>query len=391
MTPRPLCTLEILARLVAFDTTSRNSNMDLLAFIQSHLADHGVDSHLIPSEDGRKANLYATIGPTDRGGVMLSGHTDVVPVDDQDWHSDPFAVLERDGRLYGRGTTDMKSFIAVALALVPEMIAAPLVTPIHFAFSYDEEVGCLGVRRLIDMLNDQPAKLRPRLCLVGEPTGMEVVIAHKGKHGCDARVRGLEAHSSLAPQGVNAVDYAAELVTFIAKLAHRLADEGPFDTEFDIPHTTLHTGVITGGTALNIVPGECRIQFEIRSLPTDDHTRLLDAIQAFVETALHPRMRAIDPTCGIVITERVSFPALDTRPDADVVAFVKALAGRNDHAKVAFGTEAGLFQTRADIPAVVCGPGHIAQAHKPNEFISLEQIHQCETVLRRLIARCRQP
>jgi len=379
---------EMIARLVGFDTTSRESNLTLMAFIQDYLAGHGVDSHLVPSEDGRKANLYATIGPEDRGGVLLSGHTDVVPVDGQDWHTAPFAVSEQNGRLHGRGTTDMKSFIAVALALVPEMTAAPLATPIHFALSYDEEVGCLGVRRLIAMLNGAPQALRPRLCLVGEPTGMAVVIAHKGKRGYDVQVRGLEAHSSLAPQGVNAIEYAAELIAFMKGLARRLEAEGPFDADFDIPHTTLHTGVIAGGTVLNIVPGDCRFAFEIRSLPSDDHTRLLDAIQGFIETDLHPRMKAIDPACGITITEGAAFPALDTRADADVVAFAKALTGRNDHAKVAFGTEAGLFQETAGIPTVVCGPGHIAQAHKPNEFIALDQVAQCETMLRRLIERC---
>lgn len=379
---------EMIARLVGFDTTSRESNLDLMAFVQDYLAGHGVESRLVPSEDGRKANLFATIGPGDRGGVLLSGHTDVVPVDGQDWRTDPFTVIEKDGRLYGRGTTDMKSFIAVALTLVPEMTRASLKTPIHFAFSYDEEVGCIGVRRLIAMLNGEPPALRPRLCLVGEPTGMAVVIAHKGKRGYDVHVRGLEAHSSLAPQGVNAIEYAAELIAFMKGLARRLEAEGPFDTDFDIPHTTLHTGVIAGGTALNIVPRDCRFTFEIRSLPNDDHTRLLDIIQGFIDTDLHPRMKAIDPACGISITEGAAFPALDTRADDDVVAFAKALTGRNDHAKVAFGTEAGLFQDSADIPTVVCGPGHIAQAHKPNEFIALDQVDHCEAVLRRLIARC---
>nr|WP_281392972.1 acetylornithine deacetylase [Roseospira goensis] len=376
---------EMLGRLVGFDTTSRNSNLDLMAFVQDYLSQHGVASRLVPSEDGQKANLYATIGPTDRGGVMLSGHTDVVPVDGQDWHTDPFTLTERDGRLYGRGTTDMKGFVAVALAMVPDFVAAPLTTPVHLAFSYDEEVGCIGVRRLIDMLNGQA--VRPSLCIVGEPTSMEVVIAHKGKRSYAVHVRGLEAHSSLAPRGVNAIEYAAELIAHMKGMARRLEADGPFDPEFDIPHTTIHVGTIQGGTALNIVPLDCRFRFEFRYLPTDDHARLLAEIQDFVDAELHPRMHAVDPSTGITITEATAFPALDTRADADVVAFAKALAGRNDHAKVAFGTEAGLFQTTADVPTVVCGPGSIAQAHKPNEFIEAAHLDRCEDFMRRLIGR----
>jgi acetylornithine deacetylase len=244
--------LALINTLVGFDTVSAKSNLALIEFLSGRLGEHGVEARLVHDETGGKANLYATIGPQDRPGVMLSGHSDVVPVAGQDWSSDPFTVRQGDGRLYGRGTADMKSFLAVALAHVPAMVAADLNTPIHLAVSYDEEVGCIGVRRLLDMLNGLPVK--PAICIIGEPTGMKVVVGHKGKRATRVHVSGLECHSSLAPQGVNAVDYAAELVVFLRRLARRQAEQGRHDTAYEVPTTTIHTGRITGGTALNIVP-----------------------------------------------------------------------------------------------------------------------------------------
>ncbi len=279
----------------------------------------------------------------------------------------------------------MKGFIAIALAHVPEMLRRGLKTPIHLAFSYDEEIGCVGVRHLIDLINRLP--VRPRMAFIGEPTEMQVIVAHKGKADARVRVRGFECHSSLAPTGVNAIQYAAELITHIAGVARRVAGDGPFDTEFDVPHSTLHTGVIQGGTALNIVPKDCWFDFEIRNLPQQDPQPLMDEIVAFARRELEPRMQAVQKDTGFVFEPGVHYPGLDMRPDDEAVTLAKALAGQNSHAKVAFGTEAGLFQRDAQIPCVVCGPGSIAQAHKPDEFISLDQMAAGHGFMARLLDR----
>ena len=378
-----LRSLDLIKTLIAFDTTSRESNLELIAFIQEYLTGHGVESMLVHNEDGTKANLYATIGDQDKAGVMLSGHTDVVPVDGQAWDTDPFQVTEKDEKFYGRGTADMKSFIAIALAFVPEFLSRRLKTPIHLAFSYDEEVGCIGVRRLIDKLKEMPVK--PAMCIVGEPTSMQVVTGHKGKRSFIASVRGLESHSALAPLGVNAVEYAAELITYMKNMARRIEAEGPFDELYEITHTTVHTGVISGGVQLNIVPNACRVEFEFRYLANHDPDALEAEIREYAKDTLEPKMHAVSAETGIDIECYNDMPGLEMDPGEDVVAFVKALAGRNDHAKVAFGTEAGLFHTRVQIPTVVCGPGDIAVAHKPNEFIPLDQIAKGEDFMRRLL------
>ena len=378
-----LRSLDLIKTLIAFDTTSRESNLELIAFIQEYLTGHGVESMLVHNEDGTKANLYATIGDQDKAGVMLSGHTDVVPVDGQAWDTDPFQVTEKDEKFYGRGTADMKSFIAIALAFVPEFLSRRLKTPIHLAFSYDEEVGCIGVRRLIDKLKEMPVK--PAMCIVGEPTSMQVVTGHKGKRSFIANVRGLESHSALAPLGVNAVEYAAELITYMKNMARRIEAEGPFDELYEITHTTVHTGVISGGVQLNIVPNACRVEFEFRYLANHDPDALEAEIRKYTKDTLEPKMHAVSAETGIDIECHNDMPGLEMDPGEDVVAFVKALAGRNDHAKVAFGTEAGLFHTRVQIPTVVCGPGDIAVAHKPNEFIPLDQIAKGEDFMRRLL------
>ena len=377
--------LALISTLVGFDTVSAKSNLALIEFLSGRLAEHGVEARLVHDETGGKANLYATIGPQDRPGVMLSGHSDVVPVAGQDWSSDPFTVRQGDGRLYGRGTADMKSFLAVALAHVPAMVAADLKTPIHLAVSYDEEVGCIGVRRLLDMLNGLPVK--PAICIIGEPTGMKVIVGHKGKRATRVHVSGLECHSSLAPQGVNAVDYAAELVVFLRRLARRQAEAGRSDPAYEVPTTTIHTGRITGGTALNIVPKDCHFDFEIRNLPEEDPEPLMEEVRRFARERLEPEMRAVSPDCGIAFEALSGYPGLDTDPGEEVVSFVKSLAGANRHGKISFGTEGGLFQRTAGIPTVVCGPGEIAQAHKPDEWIALDQISLAERFMARLIAR----
>ena len=257
--------LDMIRRLIAFDTTSRNSNLDLIHDVRDYLAGLGIEAELVHDESGGKANLYATLGPKDRGGIALSGHTDVVPIDGQDWDSDPWATEEKGGKLYGRGTCDMKSFIAIALAQLPRFAERELTTPLHLCFSYDEEVGCIGVRRLLDQL--APLEVKPRLCIIGEPTDMKVINAHKGKFSMRCRLRGYESHSSLAPTGVNAIDYAAKLIVRLAEMAAEKAENGPFDAQYDVAHTTVHTGVIEGGTALNIVPRDCFFDFEFRTPP----------------------------------------------------------------------------------------------------------------------------
>jgi acetylornithine deacetylase len=381
--PNPAA-IDMIRRLVAFDTTSRDSNLALIDYVRDYLKKLGIESQLVFDETGKKANLFATFGPDDRPGLMLSGHTDVVPVDGQDWATDPFAVTQKDGLLYGRGTCDMKSFIAVLLAMAPDFASAKLKAPLHFAFSYDEEVGCIGVRRLITELGKR--KVKPMACVVGEPTSMKVIRAHKGKLSARAHVHGFECHSSLAPKGVNAIQYAAETITYISRMAKRIAENGPFDREYDIPHTTCHTGVIQGGTALNIVPKDCWFDFEFRHLPADDPEKLYQEVRDFAEKQLQPEMRKIHRDTGFSWEQLSSFPGLETSEDAEVTQLAKAASGGNATAKVAFGTEAGLFD-QSGIPTIICGPGSIEQAHKPNEFVAIEQVAQCETFLRRLVER----
>jgi len=373
----------MIRRLVAFDTTSRESNLALIDFVRSYLDDFHVTSELVFDAERRKANLYATIGAADRGGIMLSGHTDVVPVDGQDWDSDPFTLRDEDDRLVGRGASDMKSFIAIVLAMVPDFIAARAATPIHLAFTYDEEVGCLGVRGLIDLLAKRPVK--PRCCIIGEPTLMRPVVSHKGKRSLRCHVHGHASHSALSHAGVNAVEIAADLVSHIRRIARRKRDEGPFDPGFMPPYTTVHTGTIAGGTALNIVPRECRFDFEIRHLPGDDPDRIEAELREHAASLL-PEMRGVSAETGIVLDAYNAIPALATPLDSEVVQLAQSLTGANDAGKVSFGTEGGLYQ-QAGIPTVICGPGSIEQAHRPNEWIALDQVRQCEDFLRRLITR----
>ena len=383
--PKPSqAALEMIRQLIAFDTTSRNSNLELIHFVRDYLAGLGVESELIQGDDKEKANLFATLGPTDRPGIALSGHTDVVPIDGQEWDSDPWTVMEQGGKLYGRGTCDMKSFVAVALAHAQRFLEAEPKTPIHYCFSYDEEVGCLGVRPMLKRLAAR--EIRPIMAIVGEPTDMKVINAHKGKLSYRCHVRGLECHSSLAPTGVNAIEYAARLIGKLMEMAERKAKGGPFDQEYDIPHTTVHTGIISGGTALNIVPKDCYFDFEFRTLPEESEAALLEEVQDYAVSVLEPAMQRIDPDSGFRFEFLSSFPGLDTPGDHEVVQLAKALTGANATSKVAFGTEAGLF-SQHDMPAVICGPGSIEQAHKPNEFVALEQVALCEAFMERLAER----
>lgn len=377
-------TLDIIKKLVSFDTTSRDSNLALIEWVRDYLRNLGVASHLVFDASGKKANLWATIGPADGPGLVLSGHTDVVPIDGQEWTVPAFEPGEKDGRLYGRGTTDMKSFVGVCLSLAPDFVRRKLRAPIHFAFSYDEEVGCLGVRGL---LADLAARgIRPMGCVVGEPTNMKVIRAHKGKLSLRAHVRGFECHSSLAPRGVNAVQYAARAIGRLIEMGERFAKNGPYDREFDIPYTTVHVGTIRGGTALNIVPKDCSFDFEFRHLPVHDPRALFAEFERFVRSELEPAMKSVHADTGFSFEELSNFPGLAGDEDAEITQAAKAASGGNATGKVAFGTEAGLFEA-SGIPTVICGPGDIDQAHKPDEFIALEQIAQCEQFVRRLVER----
>src|SRR5579875_1279419 len=381
---KTLSSVEMIRKLVGFDTTSRESNLALIEFARDWLDGFGVRSELVFDATRRKASLYATVGPEDKAGIMLSGHSDVVPVDGQDWHSEPFKAVEKDGRLYARGSSDMKSFIAVALAMVPEFVAVGPKTPIHLGITYDEEVGCLGVRPLIAALARRT--VRPRLCIIGEPTMMQPVIANKGKRSYVCRVRGHESHSALAHAGVNAVETAAEIVAHIRAMARRRRENGPFDRAFAPPYSTINVGTIAGGTALNIVPRDCRFEFEIRDLPDDD----ADAVRAEIERFAHgllPEMRAVSGDAAIEFDELNVTPPLSTAPDAEAVQLAQALSGANATGKVSYTTEGGLYQ-QGGIPTVICGPGSIEQAHRPDEFIALDQVKQCEAFMRRLLERC---
>ncbi|MFJ3153270.1 acetylornithine deacetylase [Pseudomonas protegens] len=372
---------ELLARLVGFATVSRDSNLELIGFIRDYLASHGVHSELIYNPERTKANLFASIGPEDRGGVVLSGHTDVVPVDGQAWSVEPFVLSEREGRLYGRGTADMKGFIASVLAAVPGLTRRRLRLPVHLAFSYDEEVGCLGVRPMLERMQQRPHK--PLLCLIGEPTELRPVLGHKGKLAMRCQVRGAACHSAYAPYGVNAIEYAARLIGKLGEIGSRLAQPEHHDPRFDPPFSTVQTGTIQGGRALNIVPAECQFDFEVRTLPGYDAQAVVDQLQGYAREQLLPQMQAVQADTGIALQPLSAYPGLATAADSEAAELLALLSGSRDFGTVAFGTEGGLFH-QAGIPTVVCGPGSMDQGHKPDEFISLEQLHACDALLLRL-------
>ena len=374
-------TLAMIRRLVGFNTTSRESNLELIDWVRDYLEQNNVPSRLTFDDDGRKANLFATVGPSIDGGIVLSGHTDVVPVDGQNWTSDPWSVVESGDRLIGRGVCDMKSFIAVALALLPDMTSRKLSRPLHFALSYDEEVGCIGVRRLIrDLAN---LEYKPGGCIVGEPTGMELVVAHKGKRSYRCRVRGFECHSALTPNGVNAVEIAAELIAHLRRMALRFREHGQFDSDYDVAFTTVHVGTVKGGTALNIVPKDCEFLFEFRFLPFDDPDKLLGEIES-VAARLTSEMRAVAPETGITFEQLSELPGFDTGADSAIADLGRCCNHGTRTNKVSFGAEASLFHN-AGIPTILCGPGHIAQAHQPDEWISIEQVAHCEDFMHALL------
>jgi acetylornithine deacetylase len=376
--------LELIRTLVGFDTTSRDSNLGLIHWVRDYLAAHGIVSQLTFDDDRRKANLFATLpaqdGNATTGGLVLSGHTDVVPVDDQPWDTPPFEATIAGDRIHGRGVTDMKSFSAIALAQVPDLLRRGLGRPLHFALSYDEEVGCIGVRRLI---TDIAARgVRPAGCIIGEPSGMRVVIAHKGKKSYRCRVRGHEAHSALTPHGVNAVQVASEIVSFLTQMGRRFRELGPFDAAYEVPFTTVHTGVMRGGTALNIVPRDCRFDFEFRHLPSEDPDAMLTEVKRFA-AALLPEMHAVDASTYIEFDPLSATPGFESHGHNPIAEMGKRCSGSTDFGKVSFGSEAALFHN-AGMQTIICGPGHIAQAHQPNEWVTLSQLALCEAFMRRL-------
>ena len=373
---------DLLAKIIAFDTTSAKSNLDLIAFVQDYLDGHGIASTLVPNGDDKKACLFATIGEGE-GGVGLSGHSDCVPVTGQSWTSDPFTLTERDGKLYGRGACDMKGFIACALASVPLFKSAPLAEPIHLLLSYDEEVGCLGVRPMIARLGQDLR--RPRVVIVGEPTSMQVIDGHKCIDVFRTTVTGKEAHSSMPAIGVNAISAASKLVEEIDRMAAEVT-KTENDPHFDPPHSTVMVAMVDGGTAPNIVPRNCDVLWQLRGLPGTKAKDISARLAAFADRALLPDMRAVAPNATVDTKTETAVPAFSAGPESEAVSLAMTLTGANRTCGVSYATEAGLFQD-AGCPAVVCGPGSIEQAHAADEFVSKAQIESCLEFLAKLTDR----
>lgn len=376
--------LVLLADLLGQRTVTRESNLALITYVRELLGAHGIASTLVMDDTGTKANLFASTGPEDVPGVVLSGHTDVVPVEGQAWTVPPFEFTQRDGRVYGRGSADMKGFIACALHALIEASKLRLKRPLQLALSYDEEIGCVGVRRLLDVLHAAP--VRPFLCIVGEPTLMRLATGHKGKTALHATCHGREGHSAQAPLTVNALHLGCDLVSEVRQLQARVTAQGARDGAYDVPYTTLHVGKFNGGVALNIVPNRCDLDFEIRNIAQDDPQALVDQLQTAVER-ISAQAQAVVPEARIEMVEVNSYPGLDTSVTEDAVAFVQSFHPQTEVLKLAFGTEGGLFTARLGVPVVVCGPGSITQAHKPDEYVEVEQLAQCDAFLAQLIGQ----
>lgn len=371
-------------RLVRFDTTSRLSNLGLVETVRDHLGAAGHAPRLFHNADRTKANLFVTLPAHDggtQGGIVLSGHTDVVPVEGQAWTSDPFTPVVRDGRLYGRGVCDMKGFIGVALAMLPVFASCRLRVPLHLAFSYDEEVGCLGADAMLREL--ARIGIRPDSCIVGEPTGMRVISAHKSSNLYRCTVHGHAAHSSLTPRGVNAIEYAARAICYIRDMADRHRQNGPFDRDFEVPFTTANTGLIRGGLSVNTIPDRCQFEFEFRTIPGVLASDVIGGLRRYITGELRERIKAENPSADIELEVLAQVPGFDTEAQAEIARLVQALTGARTTEKVAYCTEAGLFQ-RAGMTAVVCGPGDLRQAHRADEYVDLDQICACERFMEKL-------
>jgi acetylornithine deacetylase len=380
MAPR-MTTADMLARLVAFDTTSRNSNLELIDFAQDWLTRHGATVRVSRDAVKPKANIHAIIGPDVAAGIALSGHVDVVPVDGQAWSNDPFTLREADGRLYGRGACDMKGFVAACLAAVPDLAARRLARPIHLFITYDEETDMGGARRLIEDIAESGR--RPAMCIVGEPSLMQPILAHKGRLALKVSARGLAGHSSEPGKGVNAIHAVAAAIAYVAAEQRRFAVEGPFVAGFDPPHTTPHVGTVLGGSILNIIPEHASFVMEWRCVPGDDPHAEVARLRRFVESEIEPAMKAVDPSTGFSFEVIDDIPGMALDADHALATLTKRLAGFNSAGKVSYGTEGGLYQ-EAGIPTIVCGPGDIAQAHKPDEFVARAQLDACDAFIRRL-------
>ncbi|KTD78794.1 acetylornithine deacetylase [Legionella waltersii] len=373
-----MTTLDWLKKLIAFDTTSRYSNLDLINYLANALEEHAIKPILIHDSKEPKANLLASIPGKDggvEGGIVLSGHTDVVPVDGQDWASNPFEATLRGGVVYGRGTCDMKGFIAVVMALLPQIKTMNLEYPVHFAFSYDEEIGCLGAPSLIDKIIE--LNYHPKACIVGEPTSMKPVIGHKGKQSYRCQIHGVAAHSSLVNQGCNAIEHAASFITYLRDMAKHYQLYGEKDSSYDVPYTTITTNLIKGGNAYNTIPSLCEFIFEFRNLATDDSDLIHQKITSFVDDHLLPEMQAEQSEVEVILDTIAKAPGLETELSEPLVQAAQSLCQSDEVLKVAYATEAGLFQ-QAQIPTIVCGPGSIEQAHRADEFVSLDQLARCE-------------
>lgn len=373
--------INLLEQLIAFDTTSSESNLDLIKFIQSYLDELGIEHRLTFNAENTKANLWATIGPAVAGGIVLSGHTDVVPVAGQQWSSDPFQMQEREGRIYGRGTCDMKGFVACALAHATQFKARDLKVPIHFAFSYDEEVGCIGVKGLI---NDVCANLPlPRAVIVGEPTSMKIIGGNKGGRSYETVITGVDGHSSLPQLGANAILAANKIISKLVEVQQRLIDDAEPDNGFVPPYTSLDLGLISGGTASNIIPARCAFSWGFRTLPLEDMDAIEKEVLDYISQHVEPDLKAISTSTSITTTIRSDVPALQPDEHSAAEQVVRHLSRLNESGRVSYGTEAGHFQ-RAGIPGVIFGPGSIEQAHLPDEYIDVSQMHECSDFLSRL-------
>jgi acetylornithine deacetylase len=371
-------TREILADLIAFPTVSRDSNLELIAYAADRLGALGARTAVLTDETGHKANLFATIGPQTDGGIVLSGHSDVVPVEDQDWSSDPFRLRAEDGLLYGRGACDMKGFIAATLAMAPRFADTDLVRPVHICLTHDEEVGCLGARRLVEEIARW--EMRPSVAIIGEPTEMRIIEGHKGCCEYTTVFSGLEGHGSRPELGVNAVEYAVRYVSRLMELRETLKGRAPAASRFEPPWSTLQVGRLAGGVAHNVIPGHASVDWEMRPVSEDDKRFVCEAIGAYVRDELLPDMRRVAPEAEVLTHVIGEVAGLEPVDDNEARRIVAALTGANGADVVAFGTEAGLFQSLG-MSAVVCGPGSIAQAHKPDEFVSLDQLSACLDML----------
>ena len=379
-----MTTAEMLARLVSFDTTSRNPNLDLIGFVRAWLDRHGVPYRISSDPSGTKSNIHAIIGPATAGGVALSGHVDTVPVEGQAWSADPFTLREADGKLYARGSADMKGFVASCLAAVPDLVARKLAKPVHLFITHDEETDMAGARELVEDL--AASGLRPEMCIVGEPSLMQPILAHKGRLALRVIAHGKPGHSSEPAKGVNAIAAAAEAIAFLSGEARRKAAEGPFDRGFDPPHTTVHVGTIQGGSILNIIPQRCEFVMEWRTVPQDDFFAEVERLRGHLAAHVEPAMKAIDPACGFELEVMNWIPGMSLAPGHTLADMVKQLTGSNSAGYVSYGTEGGLYE-RAGIPTIVCGPGAIAQAHQPDEWIAKSQLDACDAFIRRLADR----